>query len=285
MAANASATGRSSQMKRVAAPPTTLLFALKSLVNNKLYSDVVIKIDGETFHAHKCMLALRCVVFRDLFKSNKSELGSEPTLIELERPQPQIFSQILEYIYTGTMTFSETNIVQILGTAIEYELTDLTQLALNYLYEIVNVDNACEFLQAARTFQQPDLENNMFAFVEKNATEVIKSKGFVELEESTLISILRSDNLVCTENEVLLAAKEWGTVNSVVNGETLAESLKNVIVHVRLPMLAAEELQIAEADNTKTGCVPVAMLAAAWRYHALKTSDLGPQTTPRAGHV
>ena len=29
MAANASATGRSSQMKRVAAPPTTLLFALK----------------------------------------------------------------------------------------------------------------------------------------------------------------------------------------------------------------------------------------------------------------
>lgn len=278
-------TTRSNMMKRVAAPPTTLLFALKSLVNNKLYSDVQIKIDGEIFHAHKCMLALRCVVFRDLFRSTKPETGSEPTVIELERPQPAIFAQILEYIYTGTMTFSEGTIVQILGTAIDYQLTDLTQLCLTYLYEIVNVDNACEFLQAARTFKQADLERNMFEFVEKNATKVLKSKGFVELEESTLIAVLKSDNLVCKENDVLLATKEWGTVNSVINGETLSDSLKSVIVHVRLPMLAAEELKIAEEENEKMDYVPVSMLAAAWRYHALKTSDLGPQTTPRAGYV
>ena len=97
-------------------------------------------------------------------------------------------------------------------------------------------------------------------FVEENTRAVFKSRHFVEMSADTFAFILQSDNLQIDEVDVLASVKEWGTVNSVVTGQTMADTLKGVVEHVRFPLLDEATLQKIEEDNEKTPIIPVLVL-------------------------
>lgn len=88
----------------------------------------------------------------------------------------------------------------------------------------------------------------------------------VEMSAETFAFILRSDALNIDEKEILSAVKEWGTVNSVVTGQSVGEVLKGVVDHVRFPLLDSDTLHQLEAENEKTNIVPVRMGPALQRY-------------------
>ena len=86
---------------------------------------------------------------------------------------------------------------------------------------------------------------------------VFKSKHFVEISGPTFARILQSDKLQVAEKDVLVAVQEWATVNSVVTGQSLAATMKEVVEHVRFPLLDAATLQEVEAKNDKDNTIPV----------------------------
>ena len=73
--------------------------------------------------------------------------------------------------------------------------------------------NLC--FQAALTYQQDQLALKCLSMIEQNPEAVFKTRGFTELSDEALSFILRSDNLMADEGEILKAVKEWATVNSV----------------------------------------------------------------------
>ncbi|CAI8026262.1 BTB/POZ domain-containing protein 19, partial [Geodia barretti] len=116
--------------------------------------------------------------------------------------------------------------------------------------------------------------------------EVFKSQGFNELSEDALSFVLQSDQLQMDEEDILAKVTEWATVNSVVMGQTLGEVAVKVINHVRFGLLDPEKLSQIERDNQQKNFVPVPLISAAWKFHALKKVDVtDPQTRPRAGTV
>lgn len=66
-------------------------------------------------------------------------------------------------------------------------------------------------------------------FIEENTESVFRTKGFHELSEEALSLLLQSDKLMMDELEILVAVREWATVNSVRFG--LLVDLYNVLGH------------------------------------------------------
>jgi len=116
-------------------------------------------------------------------------------------------------------------------------------------------------LQAAITYNQPDLRDRCLAFIEENTPGVVRSKAFVEVSEDTFSYILQSDHLQIDEKSILDAVYHWGTVNSVVSGKTLGKQVEKVMEHVRFPLLGEASLQTVEEENLshpkRQGTVPV----------------------------
>ncbi|XP_044971002.1 BTB/POZ and MATH domain-containing protein 1-like [Hordeum vulgare subsp. vulgare] len=82
-------------------PPSDLLENLAKLLEANKGADVMIKVNGETFHAHKIVLALRSPAFdAELY----GPMGkSEKSCLQIEDMQPAVFRALLHFIYTDSL--------------------------------------------------------------------------------------------------------------------------------------------------------------------------------------
>ncbi|XP_070563955.1 BTB/POZ domain-containing protein 19-like [Ptychodera flava] len=264
------------------------LFAkeMRKLINQKEMSDVkfVIGETRRTIYAHRCILSSRCEVFRAMF-SDQAASGEDSTVpFVLSDVDSEIFLAVLEFIYTNCVTLNSKIAIDVLASSIEYGLDELRRLCNDYLVDTLAVNNACEAMQAAVTYGQDQLRETCLGFIENNTKTVFKTKGFHEMSEEALCVVLESDKLLLDELEILACIKEWATVNSVVLGRKIEPVAENVITHVRIPLLSAEEIKKIEQNNKKEPFVPVSMISFAWKYHALRQGEEGnPQTKLRRG--
>ncbi len=104
-------------------------------------SDVIFKIGGRQFPAHKVILVTRCQVFAAMFKhETKEKLSNE---IEIKDVEPDVFQQLLRFIYTGKLSLKtmETMAVALFIAADKYlldQLKDKCELFLQYKMTPVN---------------------------------------------------------------------------------------------------------------------------------------------------
>lgn len=280
---------------------------MRKLINDEELSDIcfVVGEDKEKIFAHKVILAGRCEVFRAMFAEQKhqtkSTKGKDAKSLKSTTPapaaesdahvplvlpdvRPTVFLTLLEFIYTNSCKLSQTTVVDVLASAIEYNLDGLAKCCVQFITNGLKVDTACEAVQAAITYNQSDLRGTCLAFIEQNTQAVFKSRSFVELSEETLCVVLQCDNLQISEKEVLAAVKEWTTVNSVVTGKPANVVCARVMEHVRIPLLDADTLTKLEKENETSKLVPDRLMAKAWKYHATKQADPSDvQFRPRAG--
>lgn len=95
-------------------------------------------------------------------------------------------------------------------------------------------------LKIAVTYDQEELRERCLDFIEENTESVFRTKGFNELSEEALSILLQSDKLMMDELEILVAVREWATVNSVRFG--LLVDLYNVFGHIVLSFQACSRL-------------------------------------------
>lgn len=267
---------------QVYAAPDLFANDMRKVINETEHSDIcfVVGEDREKIHAHKIILAARCEVFRAMFAEQAKSpakaggRGGKDTAMLLVLPdvRPTVFLTVLEHIYTNSCRLSQSIVVDVLASAIEYGLEGLVRCCVEYISD-PNVDTVCEAIQAAITYKQNDLRDTCMTFIEENTDAIFKSPHFAELSEDSLAYIIQSDNLQADEADIYEAVKEWGTVNMVITESSLKECLKKVVGHVRFPMLSKEMLTQLEQENEQEAVIPVGLISKAWRYHATKEAD------------
>ena len=83
-----------------------LLSKLNELRNEKILCDVTLRIEGEDFSAHRCVLSAASPYFRSMFTSGFKE--NESSVVELEElKSPAAASEALRFIYTGEAFVNE----------------------------------------------------------------------------------------------------------------------------------------------------------------------------------
>ncbi|KAM3391085.1 hypothetical protein ACQJBY_012635 [Aegilops geniculata] len=84
-------------------PPTDLSNNLARLLEGKKGADLVINVSGETFYAHKIVLAMRSPVFEAELYGPMAMCDTEKQCIEVVDMQPAVFGAFLHFIYTDSL--------------------------------------------------------------------------------------------------------------------------------------------------------------------------------------
>lgn len=145
-------------------------------------------LDGETFPAHRAVLAARSQVFKaELFGSMADATMSTVTVQDIE---PAAFKVMLRFMYTDSFPAdkelgnSPTDMLQhLLAAADRYALDRLKLICSWKLIGHISVDTVGSILVLAETYNCPELKNKCLDFfgVEKNFKEAAFSDGFAIL--------------------------------------------------------------------------------------------------------
>lgn len=97
---------------------------METLLENRLFADVVFDVAGEEVHAHRAILSARCETFRAMFTNGMAESEASAGPIPVSDCASRTFRALLHYLYTDTISAKDIT-----------ELMELLELADRYLLE------------------------------------------------------------------------------------------------------------------------------------------------------
>ena len=120
---------------------------LGNLYDNMKFSDITINVRGREFKAHKSILAARSMFFDAMF--DQQPLKEKTNQIE-EDVEPEVFQEILCYIYTGRVSemAMKNMAVEMFAVAEKYSLDDLKNKCHHelFLYAMSSSKNCLQLL-------------------------------------------------------------------------------------------------------------------------------------------
>ncbi|XP_077294779.1 kelch-like protein 7 [Arctopsyche grandis] len=217
---------------------------LYNATKEQKYCDSVFTVRGRCFHVHMVVLSA-CSEF---FGINKGLLSKIFSNFEFE-----VIEAILEYCYTGEISIDERHYKNLM------ELANRLEVKIPPKFEKVNLSNCLKVLTLT---DDPKLKQRAMGFILKNFETVSaacikvyatlffsipflfqlhKTQDFLNLPTSTVIEILKSDDLIVpSEENIFNSVKLW--VN--YDDENRKSDLVQLMSSVRLSLLSTEVLEI-----------------------------------------
>nr|XP_020843227.1 BTB/POZ domain-containing protein 19 isoform X1 [Phascolarctos cinereus] len=218
--------------------------------------------------------------------------GAPEEPVVLADVPPEAFLTVLEFLYTNSITLDRRTVLEVLISSLEYGLSELRELCVEFVVQNLDMELVCEALQVAVTFGLRQLREKCLNFIERHAQDVLRTPAFHELSPAALLAVLHSDHLAVDEVELVAATRHWARVSSAVLEQPMGQVAQAVVGELRLPLLSPSELSSLEEQNRVEPFIPVEQIAEAWKYHALGRGETtrGIQgrrrkgTAPRAHH-
>ncbi|CAB4431882.1 unnamed protein product [Rhizophagus irregularis] len=191
------------------------------ILDDDEYYDITIEVGKDPnvkiFRAHMIILCYRSPFLRKTIAWSKGNNNDKLVHIKLPNISPEIFQIILTYIYGGIISLDEnetSEILEVLIAANELLLQELVDYLQEYL--IVNKAEWIEqhFALTHRTSFQSNsllgLQKFCTDFMDKSPEKVFKSLDFTSLSETSLISLIKKDDLQMKEAEIWEHVLKWG---------------------------------------------------------------------------
>jgi speckle-type POZ protein len=189
--------------RQVIAPPINLHLHFAELLLSRTGADVTFLVSGESFAAHKNILAARSRVFMAEFFGDMKEKSSES--VEIEDMEPAVFKGLLHFIYTDRVPELEkdqeasTVMAQhLLAAADRYGLDRLKLICEAKLSRAVAVDTAATTLALAEQHNCLQLKGKCVEFILSSPAildAVLLTEGYKHLAAScplVLADLLKS---------------------------------------------------------------------------------------------
>jgi len=157
---------------------------LRSVLMSQDRADVTFKVKDDTpVKGHRLILAARSQALSEMLSDeNKKEDGN--WIVEAEDLEPEIMKTILEYIYTGKLGLEfDKHVHQLLIAAHKFQLRELVDYLDLKVPDLLTVENIADFLLLSKQMELKHLEQVMTRYFVQHRTEVIQTKGFLELRE------------------------------------------------------------------------------------------------------
>ena len=156
---------------------------LDGLFNSMQFSDVIFKVRGRDFPAHKSILSARSEVFAAMFQHpTKENLTNQ---IEIEDIEPDVFQELLRFVYTGRVQVDklETMAAGLFIAADKYLMDQLKSTCENHLLRHMSPDN-CVFLLLNGDLQNPSEPLKEAAkFFRRLPSQVMATESWAKMEE------------------------------------------------------------------------------------------------------
>ncbi|XP_055355144.1 BTB/POZ domain-containing protein 6-B-like [Paramacrobiotus metropolitanus] len=206
--------------------------------------------DVKMFSAHKSMLSRGSTVFNTMFNGSLAESGD--TAIDVPEILPEAFSNLLRYIYTGSVGngLNAENVFETVYCADKYNLPRLENLCLTFIKTDLRADNCLLYLEAVKRCMHDSvarLEESCWEVVDRFTPSVLQSEYFPTVSRETMKLLLQRDTLSADENSIYLAVENWSVAAcmrdnlepSQVNRRAV---LGEALYLIRFPLLTDAEL-------------------------------------------
>ncbi|CAO2211560.1 unnamed protein product [Urochloa humidicola] len=158
---------------------------LGRLLDDGASSDVSFVVAGETFRAHRLVLAARSPVFKAQLRGSMAD-GTMDS-IALRDIAADTFRIMLRFVYTDALPEDEDigfyTMLRLLAAADRFALDRLKLVCAQILWDNVTVDTVATTLARAEMYTCPELKRKCIQFfaAKKNFKKAVLTRGFVQL--------------------------------------------------------------------------------------------------------
>lgn len=151
-----------------------ILQDFKSLFLKQENCDVVLRVKGQEFPAHKAILIARSPVFASMFRYDMKE--KQTGIVDIEDCDPSSFSDFLCFLYCEEVNnLSEENVYSLFTAADKYGVPDLKEKCTEFMKEYLSIDTFCEIITLALQHSETELINFANDFFVKNAPKIVRT--------------------------------------------------------------------------------------------------------------
>ena len=143
--------------------PAEIIENLVKFRNENLFTDISIYVEGVEFPCHKAILCASSNYFKAMFSCDlkESRLGK----VYIENISPWTMKRLLDYIYTGKIEINLANVIDLLNSALLFELNKLIDKCINFVLDNIDLNNCVELNLFASMHQLKKLEQYTFQFI------------------------------------------------------------------------------------------------------------------------
>ena len=173
------------------------------ILNDDLFADVYLEVDGKLIPAHKNILSCRCEYFKAMFNESnsfKESYSSPKNPIYIKNINYKVFIEFLNYIYTGHINYEKIdyyNLMDLIKLSDLMNLRELQQLCLVHFSQILSKDNVIEIYKEAYILNLQlqniftNLLNLCYDLLVLNFMELSKTAQFCSLSQDLMINIIQ----------------------------------------------------------------------------------------------
>ena len=180
-----------------------ILDKLKQLRDAGKYCDIIINVKGRQFLAHKNVLAAWSPLF-DIHMSDDDDSFSQKEMMIVHYDNHEVFSDLLDFLYSGSIAFRETNFMQLLHLAVSFQIDLLRSDCEEYLRSNLHLGNFLKTFFLSIKYKLTALEDFVLDYLQKNLSNAVTQNEFLSLSVTKLDAFLSSGNMATMKPEVKL---------------------------------------------------------------------------------
>ncbi|XP_007236437.2 kelch-like protein 24a [Astyanax mexicanus] len=244
----------------------------------RLFTDVVISVQGREFPCHRAVLSACSSYFRAMFCNDHRE--SRQMLVEINGIQAEAMDVFLQYVYTGRAKITTQNVQYLFETSSLFQIAILRDACAKFLEDQLDPCNCLGMQRFADAHSLKQLASQCRGYALQNFPEVAQHEEFLDLRREELEEYIASDELCVGREEVVFEAVMRWVYFTV---DCRKPQLKDLLQHVRLPLLHPNYfVQTVEGDQLIQNAPECyQLLHEARRYHVLGNEMMSPRTRPR----
>ena len=206
-----------------------ILSKLNQLRKEGILCDVTLRIDGQDFPAHRCVLSAASPYFRALFAFEFKLIENESNRIELQDIKSTAAKEVLDFMYTGQVVVNSTNAQDLLRVADYLIIPSLKSKVATFLEVTIDATNCLLLESFGAQFNCKSLEEAAMAYKLQNFAAVVKSEDFKALDFDKVKQLVCHDDIIVSkEEDVYEAVMKWVKHDVLARENLLPELLKCV---------------------------------------------------------
>lgn len=183
---------------------------LSSFRKEQIFCDATLIVEGRKFHTHRNVLAASSSYFHKLFLQQSHKKKKSQVSVVIPEIPLSIAEELLQYLYTGLVELTTSNVQGLVRAAIILDLARLKDLGCEFLQNELNVENCVGTFQFADRNQCTALRKASKDFINENFRHVSNNEAFLLLSSVQIEELISDDDIVIErEEDVYEATLNW----------------------------------------------------------------------------
>ncbi|ETE64723.1 Kelch-like protein 10, partial [Ophiophagus hannah] len=164
--------------------------------------DVIIKVNGCEFNAHKNILCSCSSYFRSVRSPSL-----ERDIYNIPGITPDMMKLIIEYAYTRTVPITVDNVERLLVAADQFNVMGIVRACSDFMKSQLCLENCIGICKFTEYYYCPELRQAAYMFILHNFEEMVKaSTEFLELSVNEFKDIIEKDELNVKQEDAVFEA-------------------------------------------------------------------------------